>query len=715
MPSFDVVSVVNMQEVDNAVNQAIKEIGQRYDFKGTKTEITKDKDGIKVLTDDDYRLKAVVDVLQSKCVKRGVSLKALQYGKVEPASGGLVRQVISIQQGISTEKGTGDRRHHQADEAEGPVPDPGRAGPGDREEHRRPPGGHPVAEGEGPRRGDAVRQSSPVETCALRKSDRGGMPMANDPFYRELRGKTDPLWEAMFQHPFVKGIGDGTLSRDRFEFYLKQDYVYLIDFSRVFALACAKSRTLPEMGTFAALLHATLNTEMELHRKTCAAFGIAEQELARTRKSPITSAYTDLLVRTAYEGGIVRHIGGIAAVRLRVRRDREEAQVGRASGRPVLPGLDRHLLLPGVSGIRRRTHRQDERTCRRRSRGTQGAVASAVRIERPLRIPVLRHELENGVARKGTLGKLRKNVGEIGEFPLIDRIRKILPASRNKDLLVDIGDDTAVVRLDERRALLLTCDIQVEGQHFRLDRTTPYRVGRRAMAVNLSDIASMGGTPTYALVSLGLPADFPVKSYDRLFEGMRDELLPHRACIIGGNLARTKECLIVDVTLLGEADPSRVLTRGGARAGDRIFVTGHLGASGAGFQALKAFGKKVPGKYREMVSRHVLPVPRVDLGRRISRSGVASAMIDVSDGVAADLHHVCTRSGVGAEIHEDQLPLPERIGEIARRSGTSVLELACTAERITNCSSPFPPGYRRGGSDPSPEVRGFRSRKSGGS
>jgi len=128
--------------------------------------------------------------------------------------------------------------------------------------------------------------------------------MSNATFYSELRGKTGPLWEAMFRHPFVKGIGDGTLSRDRFEFYLKQDYVYLIDFSRVFALASAKSRTLPEMGTFAALLHATLNTEMELHRKTCAAFGIAEQELATTRKSPITSAYTDLLVRTAYEGGV---------------------------------------------------------------------------------------------------------------------------------------------------------------------------------------------------------------------------------------------------------------------------------------------------------------------------------------------------------------------------------------------------------------------------
>jgi uncharacterized protein YajQ (UPF0234 family) len=105
MPSFDVVSVVDMQEVSNAVNQAVKEVGQRYDFKGSKTEVTLEKDGIKVLTDDDFRLKAVVDILQSKFVKRGVSLKALDYGKVEPASGGLVRQFITIRQGISKEKG----------------------------------------------------------------------------------------------------------------------------------------------------------------------------------------------------------------------------------------------------------------------------------------------------------------------------------------------------------------------------------------------------------------------------------------------------------------------------------------------------------------------------------------------------------------------------------------------------------------------------------
>lgn len=105
MPSFDIVSKVDMQEVDNAVNQAVKEISQRYDFKGSKSEITQEKDAVRVLADDDFKLKAVIDVLQSKFLKRNISIKSLVYGKVEPSSGGMVRQVITVQQGISKEKG----------------------------------------------------------------------------------------------------------------------------------------------------------------------------------------------------------------------------------------------------------------------------------------------------------------------------------------------------------------------------------------------------------------------------------------------------------------------------------------------------------------------------------------------------------------------------------------------------------------------------------
>jgi uncharacterized protein YajQ (UPF0234 family) len=104
MPSFDIVSKVDMQEVDNAINQAVKEIGQRYDFKGSKSEVTLEKETVKVLTEDDFRLKAIIDILQSKFIKRNISPKALQYGKVEQASGGMVRQIITLQVGISKEK-----------------------------------------------------------------------------------------------------------------------------------------------------------------------------------------------------------------------------------------------------------------------------------------------------------------------------------------------------------------------------------------------------------------------------------------------------------------------------------------------------------------------------------------------------------------------------------------------------------------------------------
>ena len=128
--------------------------------------------------------------------------------------------------------------------------------------------------------------------------------MKKDGFYAEIRHGTEPLWRSILGHPFVRGIGDGSLARDRFEFYLKQDYVYLIDFSRVFGLAAVKSSALSDMEFFATLMNSTLNSEMELHRRTCAAFGISREALEDTRKAMITSAYTDYLVRTCLEGDL---------------------------------------------------------------------------------------------------------------------------------------------------------------------------------------------------------------------------------------------------------------------------------------------------------------------------------------------------------------------------------------------------------------------------
>jgi thiamine-monophosphate kinase len=268
------------------------------------------------------------------------------------------------------------------------------------------------------------------------------------------------------------------------------------------------------------------------------------------------------------------------------------------------------------------------------------------------------------------------SIEEFGEFTLIERITRILPEINDPDLLVGIGDDTAVIKIDEHRALLVTCDIQLEGQHFRLEYMTPYQVGRRAMAVNLSDIAAMGGNPRYALVSLGLPKTLAVVDYDSLFAGMRDELYSHQAVIIGGNLAQTADKLLIDITLVGEVSLPHYFTREGAHVGDRIFVSGKLGASGAGFQVLQKYANSYPEKFQSLVDAHILPRPRVELGKRLADIDHITAMIDTSDGLAGDLYHICERSGTGAEIYEENLPLTDNIQEISRLIEKPVLDIA---------------------------------------
>jgi thiamine-monophosphate kinase len=274
------------------------------------------------------------------------------------------------------------------------------------------------------------------------------------------------------------------------------------------------------------------------------------------------------------------------------------------------------------------------------------------------------------------LSNSNQTVAEIGEFGLIDRIHKILPEVDSKDLILGIGDDTAVIRIDEHRALLITCDIQVEDQHFQLKNISPYQLGRRAMAVNLSDIAAMGGQPTFALVSLGFPKSFPLSNFDDLFKGMRDQLAEFSSHIIGGNLSHTEKGIIIDITLMGEVSPDHIMTRSGARPGDRIFVTGNPGASGAGLCVLNKFGRKFPKNFEPLVNSHLQPTPRIEIGHRIAQSTFATAMIDISDGIASDLNHICTMSKVGAEIYQQSIPLVEGIHKVSSFSGKSALHLA---------------------------------------
>ncbi len=261
--------------------------------------------------------------------------------------------------------------------------------------------------------------------------------------------------------------------------------------------------------------------------------------------------------------------------------------------------------------------------------------------------------------------KKQTTVTDIGEFGLIERIQKIVPNTVHPDVVLSIGDDTAVFKKNDSVYYIATCDIQIQNTHFRIENTTHYNLGRRAMAVNLSDIASMGGTPLFALVSLGIPPNIKTEHFEQLYKGLCDQIGETGGHIIGGNLSKSSDIIIIDIFLLGEVEASNIIYRKGAQPGDRIFVTGHLGSSAAGFSILENENTALRITFPELVEAHLLPQPQMQTGRQLALSGYVTAMLDISDGLAGDLMHLCKSSGVGAQIYQNKLPISNSLTKAA--------------------------------------------------
>lgn len=266
---------------------------------------------------------------------------------------------------------------------------------------------------------------------------------------------------------------------------------------------------------------------------------------------------------------------------------------------------------------------------------------------------------------------------DTSEFELIDRLTSHL--TPRPDVELGVGDDAALLAPSPGKLLVATCDAQVEGRHFVRGIATAEDIGHKALAVNLSDIAAMGARPRWALVSLLLPPELDVPILDGIYAGLRLLADAHGVAIVGGNVSSTSGPLVIDVTLLGTVTRDKALRRDGGRPGDVVLVTGSLGAAAAGLLALVAAPRQAslpPDVLEHARQALVAPQPRAREGLALGQSGLVTAMLDISDGLASDLGHICERSGVGALLDAASVPIDAAAGIIANAYGREPLALA---------------------------------------
>jgi len=251
-------------------------------------------------------------------------------------------------------------------------------------------------------------------------------------------------------------------------------------------------------------------------------------------------------------------------------------------------------------------------------------------------------------------------VSELGEFGLIDRLAKMVASSQKKDtqpqLILGIGDDAAAWQGDTATHLA-TVDCLIQDVHFSLDITPWYELGWKALAANLSDIAAMGGIPRYALVSLALPDNTEVVNVTSLYQGMIELAQQFDTMIVGGDTSRAP-IVFITISVFGSTagQDKPVLTRSGARPGEKVAVTGHLGNAAAGWEMLTKKLSFDPEATTSFQGAFLHPIPRIVEGQILLERGVTTA-IDISDGLVADLNHICKASRVSARIEVEQIPV----------------------------------------------------------
>lgn len=263
-----------------------------------------------------------------------------------------------------------------------------------------------------------------------------------------------------------------------------------------------------------------------------------------------------------------------------------------------------------------------------------------------------------------------------GEQAIIKFIESSYIGKKDNRVVLGFGDDAALLRTCGDKLTIVTTDLLAEGTHFRRDIIDPYSLGWKSVAVNISDIASMGGLPTWAFVSIAFP-DIDVEFIQGLYEGMNAISNRFGSSIIGGDTNKIEGQIVINVAQLGEVEDGKQTLRSTARPGDHILVTGYIGESLAGLKILLKDGLESGLKsHPEVIERHIRPIPRVHEARAAVENGLVHGMMDLSDGLALDLGKLCTASGVGARVFADRLPVSGALAKAAAEIGADPTAMA---------------------------------------
>jgi thiamine-monophosphate kinase len=268
-------------------------------------------------------------------------------------------------------------------------------------------------------------------------------------------------------------------------------------------------------------------------------------------------------------------------------------------------------------------------------------------------------------------------IKDLGENRVVARFRALASGSLSPDVIVGPGDDAAVLSADGDRLLLLACDMMVEGVHFRREWARPWQIGWKAMAQNISDIAAMGGAPFAAVASIAAPGDLAEETAAGIAEGLVAAASDYRVSLVGGDLVGSTGPVVIDVAITGWVARDRLLLRRGAAPGDAVLVTGALGAAGAGLAALeRGLSDAGSSLLAEALRAQHEPHPRLKEAQAIAATALATAMMDLSDGLADDLPRLCAESDVGARLRASAIPIARSCSFVADSLGLSGLRLS---------------------------------------